>query len=465
MMWMTLTLAASAQTLVGNETLPENLNVQTFRPAMDADSTMWANDTQAAASGSTSGRAVLSYAMDPAVFVFNNGDRVEIVSGIWQLDAIATHTRGPVRFGVDVPVLLRAVGDLTGGETGLGDVALDVRYSPVDRATKGFGVAVSGRALLPTATVQGPLGTGAGFEIDALFDVALGQRTLIVANLGHRTIPAATLNGVAIDDALTARLGASYALTDAVSASVDLASASAYRSFLDPEVLPLEVLLGGRAKVSRGWHAHAGVGTAASPGFGGARLRVLAGFSYRPGDAAEVASVAVSEPPPEPEPAPPPPRSPEPEPEPEPEPVVAVPPPEPEPEPPARVTVTDNRIEFDEHVNFEFGRSTLAATSHGLLDEIADLLVAHPEVVRVRVEGHTDLVGSPAANQALSQSRAEAVRAYLVSAGVPADRIEAKGYGASRPVVDATTPEANEINRRVEFVVIERSDDAAASAE
>jgi len=318
------------------------------------------------------------------------------------------------------------------------------------------GLALSGRALLPTATVRGPLGTGAGFEVDALFDVGVGSRGLLVVNLGHRAVPGATLNGLVIDDALTMRVGGSYALTDAVSASFEVASTSSYRSFLHREVLPVEAMLGGRAKVAAEWQAHAGLGTAVTPGFGGARLRLVAGATFRPGHD-EAAPVVVHPP------APPPVAPLIPVPVPEPEPIVVAPPPPPE-APASRVTVTQSRIELDDHVNFDSGRSTLAASSHDLLDEVADLLVAHPELVRVRIEGHTDLVGSAAANQTLSQDRAEAVRTYLMNAGVDADRMEALGYGVSQPVAEGSSHEANQANRRVEIVVLERRDDGDATA-
>jgi outer membrane protein OmpA-like peptidoglycan-associated protein len=73
----------------------------------------------------------------------------------------------------------------------------------------------------------------------------------------------------------------------------------------------------------------------------------------------------------------------------------------------------------------------------------------HPIVV----EGHTDSQGSDASNQELSRGRAQAVRDFLVSRGVPADRIRADALGSSRPVGDNKTPEGRASNRRVEIVV------------
>lgn len=72
---------------------------------------------------------------------------------------------------------------------------------------------------------------------------------------------------------------------------------------------------------------------------------------------------------------------------------------------------------------------------------------------RVVVEGHTDSVGDPAANMALSQRRAAAVLDYLVAAGIPADRLSAGGYGDTRPVADNESDQGRQINRRIDFTV------------
>jgi OmpA family len=74
-----------------------------------------------------------------------------------------------------------------------------------------------------------------------------------------------------------------------------------------------------------------------------------------------------------------------------------------------------------------------------------------PEL-RLRIDGHTDDVGQPAANQALSEKRAAAVKAWLVARGVDAKRLEAKGFGQTKPAAANDTPEGRQNNRRVELV-------------
>ncbi|KAF0192945.1 MAG: OmpA-OmpF porin OOP family [Gammaproteobacteria bacterium] len=84
---------------------------------------------------------------------------------------------------------------------------------------------------------------------------------------------------------------------------------------------------------------------------------------------------------------------------------------------------------------------------------MADILRKHPNL-RIEVAGHTDNAGSAQHNMRLSRQRAEAVRLYLVSQGVDAGRILAKGYGPANPVTSNATAEGRAENRRVELRII-----------
>ncbi|MFP4207149.1 MAG: OmpA family protein [Wenzhouxiangella sp.] len=144
-------------------------------------------------------------------------------------------------------------------------------------------------------------------------------------------------------------------------------------------------------------------------------------------------------PPPPAEPAPPPPP----------------PPPAPEPEPEPEVI-----FEFDATVTFELDSADLKAEAVAELNEAAALLNLHDELVRIEVAGHTCDLGPETYNQGLSERRAQAVRDYLVNeGGVDADRLVVRGYGEDRPKVANSSTENRQRNRRVELVVIERSDD------
>jgi outer membrane protein OmpA-like peptidoglycan-associated protein len=104
-------------------------------------------------------------------------------------------------------------------------------------------------------------------------------------------------------------------------------------------------------------------------------------------------------------------------------------------------------------VLFAFGKSDLLPAAKDRLLEVALPLHDLPAGQMITVIGHTDSIGSDASNMKLSFDRAEAVRTFLISQGVAADRIKAKGMGETMPVSNNTTPDGRANNRRVELVI------------
>lgn len=117
-----------------------------------------------------------------------------------------------------------------------------------------------------------------------------------------------------------------------------------------------------------------------------------------------------------------------------------------EPEPAEAV-----RVELD--VKFDFDKSQVKEESYSDIKNLADFMKQYPQTSTV-VEGHTDSIGTDAYNQGLSERRANAVRDVLVNQyGVEGGRVNAVGYGESRPVADNATDAGRAINRRVEAEV------------
>ena len=103
-------------------------------------------------------------------------------------------------------------------------------------------------------------------------------------------------------------------------------------------------------------------------------------------------------------------------------------------------------------VFFDSGKSTLKKGAQTTLTRIANQLKGDSSV-KVTVEGHTDNTGTAEKNQALSEKRAEAVRDFLVSTGVPSDRVTAVGKGDTQPIATNKTAAGRQQNRRVELVI------------
>lgn len=122
-----------------------------------------------------------------------------------------------------------------------------------------------------------------------------------------------------------------------------------------------------------------------------------------------------------------------------------------------QVVIEDGQLEILDKIYFNLNSAQLQRRSHGLLDNLADVLNAHPEISMIRVEGHTDRTGPSGYNMTLSQRRAESVVRYLIDeGGVSEDRLFAEGFGETRPLLpNATTKMQLAANRRVEFHIAE----------
>ena len=569
------------------------LNAQLFRPSIDATKTLWTNDTFLAPTGYVTAKAMTSYLKDPAVYVTEDGEVTKLVSDVVATNLLGGVTLGPARIGLDVPVYLRSVGGPTGGETGIGDLTLDLRGTFLDRGSAPVGLAVAVRGDLPTSSVQAPLGySGFAWEAEGIIDAELGK-TLLALNLGNKGVPEVELENFTANDQFYVRGGFGYGNLDGAGVSLDIAGHATYASMGNADANPVEAILGGWATVAESIKVRGGAGTGISGGLGAPQLRALLAVTYEPprdgdkdGDgvpnrvdlcpevAEDIDTVDDGDGCPDPTRV-----------------VVKivsddmlriagaewtlgeatgfsgeatelqggeylltvkaegfqgaeatisipdgasheliyklnatpgaltvwaedsvgrllgnaswVPLVDDTTKPIAsgdsmrlragdyrvrvqaegyrsaesdvavvsgkvteirvlletsRVQVTREKIDISESIYFESGKALIKPESFGLLDEIASVIVDHPELTKIRIEGHTDSRGSASANKALSERRAAAVRDYLVDKGVEAERLESEGFGEERPLDAANTAEAHEKNRRVDFFVAERED-------
>ena len=190
-------------------------------------------------------------------------------------------------------------------------------------------------------------------------------------------------------------------------------------------VTPVEFLAGGRFVHRSGFLFAAGAGRRITDSVTGPDFRVVAqaGYTWQPEP-----PPPVPEPVPTPEPAPPPP-------------------------PQAKVVVTDEQIITLEPIYFDFDKATIKPESYPVLDQVAQVMIDRPQM-EVRIEGHTDWIGTDSYNQRLSERRARAVLGYLVNKGIDSFRLGAVGYGEGRPIATNDTEEGRARNRRTEFHIV-----------
>jgi outer membrane protein OmpA-like peptidoglycan-associated protein len=118
------------------------------------------------------------------------------------------------------------------------------------------------------------------------------------------------------------------------------------------------------------------------------------------------------------------------------------------------VEIESERLTLKDSIQFDTAKDSIKRPSFAILDQIAKLVNEHPELKRIRIEGHTDNVGNATYNKDLSERRARSVVRYLADKGVKRERLEAGGYGFERPVASNATALGRAKNRRVEFHVL-----------
>jgi hypothetical protein len=426
------------------------IDVQAWRMPVDAERTAWADDTSL--HDGFAGRLAVAYARDPLVWRDADGDTVSVVQDLLGINAIAAFSTWRVRLAADIPVYPLAGGELA-SSPGLGDIAVDGKLVALDAAEAALGLGADIRVRLPTSTSDLPLGTGGlGWEAALVADKPAGP-VRVAGNVGIRGGPTATLANTTISNQVTWRAGLGWTVVEPAGISLDAAGAVAVGGGATGAGSPAEVLVGGWVELSEALALRAAVGRGVSEGIGAPVFRAIAAVSWAPDwrgtptPRTQRTKVAVAPSPPSP-----------------PMPVddigIAGDPPPPAPPPLPPVPVLDqfglvglgpDRLVLARPVRFD--GEQLRAESYQVLDDIAAILAAHPEVAALRIEAHTDASEDVTVNLPQSGMRAIAVLNYVVGRGVAAERILPAGYGSTRPLVAGNDEAARSKNDRVDFVI------------
>ncbi len=119
----------------------------------------------------------------------------------------------------------------------------------------------------------------------------------------------------------------------------------------------------------------------------------------------------------------------------------------------SHVALQDGRISISDKIFFRVGSARIDRRSFDILQQVAAVLKANPNIGSLQIQGHTDNVGSATANLSLSARRAKSVRSFLRKSGVDKERLQSQGFGDSMPLASNDTKEGQAQNRRVEFIV------------
>jgi OmpA-OmpF porin, OOP family len=507
------TCLAAAAAPAADDPTQRGFDPDTVKPALSLDGGLAVETAGKAKAGTRAVGLVLDYA-EGLLALQLGGQRDMLLESRLTAHLMGGYAFSRFEVGVHLPLILRQQADfslltdhgVTGplvapvAETSLGDLRLFGKLPLLSQEHAPVALAAILDLRLPTGNPQAFTSDGLSAVPGVVVTRAQGRLRLDL-QLGYLFRDQGQYAQLVVHDGLTGGLGASWSAggfgpvrSTRLMAELlggwprGLKNDDRYRA-------PLSARGGARACLAHGWSVEAGAGKGlGEAGYGREEWRVFAGVRWT-GTRSEVAtSAAAPPPPPPPAPAPPPP----------PPPVIGtagdrdgdgvpddqdvcpdvpgtpemdgcpdrdgdfIPDPEdrcPDEPGPAEndgcpvqgpvVQIETERISLKDSIHFDTDKATIKAESNPILDAIAGLLRDHPELRRVRVEGHTDNRGTAAYNKDLSQRRARSVVRALVQRGIDPGRLLSEGYGFDRPVASNATALGRAKNRRVEFMILE----------
>ena len=483
----------------------QSVNAQRLTASIDGGRLVKVEDGLTHEHGDAGVGLVLSHADDPFVYRTDDGEEIKVLGAATTTELLGAYNLGDLTVGAALPVHLYTDGFASDAPTHLGDLRLtgkgriaNVALGSALKLQPGVVVDLS----LPTGTPDAWIGAGSAVATGRAIGALSTDGWMAAVNLGARSGTGNTLGELQVSPAIVWGFGTAVDVVEGTSLGLEVDGEGWAGNADLLGANPVEWLANVRQTFGE-VHLRAGAGTGLSRGVGAPDLRLVAGIMWHPAAKDPAPVVAASEPAPPPPPAggtvvvraqdlsgrplkaatvrivgqtdgaeavgrdgvfergleagsyevtvaadgfAPATRT------------LAVSDDHTvdlvlmlRPDEPVVVDTEANRIFLKEKIFFELDKAELKVSSLQVLDPLVEVLLGDPDLPRVRIEGHTDTTGTDAHNLELSQDRAQKVLDYLVSQGVSAERLEAKGYGESRPLQQGDSDDVHATNRRVEF--------------
>lgn len=258
-------------------------DVQALRPATPGGPLLWVDG--AGVDAGPSGTLLLHHADGLLAMTFDDGTQERVVAGLTRLDLLAGWGLGPLQLGLDLPVLARVTSDTLDNQTGLGDLALTGRISALQPADHPVGLGFVGRVVLPTTTVEAPVG-GGGVGVEGRAAAETGtDRLRVLANLGVRVQPRSPDAALPAGTSLVSAAGAALSIGSAGGITGELSLSPVLGLDDLTNRVPAELLAGGWLDPNDRWRVNLGGGVGLGNGVGTPSWRLYAAVSPRPAPA------------------------------------------------------------------------------------------------------------------------------------------------------------------------------------
>ena len=401
------------------------MDLQQLEPSLQDRPWVSAQDAKASPDGWAAG--VLShYARTPLEYRTSGGDTA-ILNHLWTNDIGAQWRHGDLAIGAGLPIHALATGLSTPDPRWLGDtrlsstLALPSLGGPLD-------IGLSGALGLPTGNSDGWLGEP-GIHGSGHLLVSGGSSLRWTMNVGGIWRPRTDLGELTWGPAVSWRAGAMTSVSEALSVGLELDGASQVLRSDAPGAHPVETLASLQWQASESLSLTTGGAAALTKGVGAPAYRAMLGLTWSHHAPSKKATATIQD---TPVAAPPEPSAAQPEP---------TPPGETKPVSTAVNVSVDVAKLLKTQIYFQPGSAQISLAANAALTELALVLIDHPELGKIEVQGFAGAQSAQASN--LSLQRAEAVMVWLVEHGVAPSRLSARGYGAG-PQSETQSPNEKE---------------------